>query len=103
MILKLTVGRSHSPNISASSFVFANTFEFLVFEKAQQFCLQGRSDFPNLIKKECASLCGLDPSSLIAHGAGEGSFCVTDELAGEQSFGQLRPGSHHTSAGASLD
>src|SRR5262249_16614190 len=95
MILKLTVGRSQGPNIGASGFVFANTFEFLVFEKTQEFCLQGRSDFPNLIKKERASLCRLDPSGLIAQGAGEGSFGVTEELASEEFFGQRRTVNHH--------
>src|SRR5262245_38632113 len=87
MILEIAIGRSHGPNVGAPGFVFTDTFEFLVFEKAQQFCLQGWSDFPNLIKKKRASLGCLDASGLIAHGAGERSFGMTEKLAGKEFFG----------------
>ena len=39
MILQITIGGGHGPNIGVPGFVLANAFEFLVFEEAQQLCL----------------------------------------------------------------
>src|SRR4030095_5396652 len=38
MLLQITVGGGHGPNIGVPGFVLADAFEFLVFEEAQQFC-----------------------------------------------------------------
>jgi hypothetical protein len=78
MILQITVGGGHGPNIGVPGFVLANAFEFLVFEEAQHLCLQGWSDLADLIEKERAPFCGFDAPGLIAHGTCERSFGVTE-------------------------
>ena len=40
MILQIAIGGGHGPNIGVPGFVLADAFEFLVFEEAQQLCLQ---------------------------------------------------------------
>ena len=78
MLLQITVGGGHGPNIGVPGFVLADAFEFLVFEEAQQFCLERRSDLADLVKKQRAPFRRLDPAGLIAHGTSERSLGVTE-------------------------
>ena len=94
MILQIPIGGGHGPNIGVPGFVLADPLEFLVFEEAQQFCLQRRSDLADLVEKQRAPFRRFDAAGLIAHGARECSLGVTEKLAGEELFGQRRTINH---------
>ena len=72
------MGGGNHPDIDFHRAIGSDGFDFSLIEDAQQFCLRGRRELPDLIKKQHASVCGFEFSIVVFRGSGEGALLVSE-------------------------
>ncbi|MNE86294.1 hypothetical protein D3C80_1833790 [compost metagenome] len=75
------MGGGDYAHIDLVGFVAAQRAYFAFLQHAQQFGLQGQGHVADFVEKQGAAIGRIEQALMIAVGAGEGAFAVTEQLA----------------------
>ena len=75
------IGRGDNPRINVPDAILAQGQIFSAFNRAQEFDLQGRTEFAHFIQKQGAAVCQVEISGSITISSGKRAFAVSEKLA----------------------
>ncbi len=90
LFFQIAVARGEDARVGADFAVGADALKPPVLRHAQQFRLQARRHFQNLIQKNRAAVRFFKPADAHCAGAGERTFFVAEQFAFQQRFGNRR-------------
>src|SRR6185295_3956016 len=85
---QVLLGRTDQADIDINSVVPTNTLKLPLLEHPQEFHLDDRRDFTDLVQKQSASMRQFKSSSPLTERARKGAFLVTEQLCFEQRLRQ---------------
>ena len=88
LIEQIAVGGGYDATIDSNCLRVANSLELLLLKHSQQLDLQRVAHRVDLVEKNCAAMCGLEPAGAILMRAGESSLHVAEQFAFEQAFAE---------------
>ena len=89
-LLDVAVGRGKDAHVDRHRFRAAERFNRALLQRTQQLHLQIRLHLHNLVDKECARMCLLEPAEPATRRACEGAAFVPEQLRLHKRLGQRR-------------
>src|SRR5262249_46182466 len=83
-VLQIAMGSRDEAHVRAQRLYAAEAFVFAILKQPEEFHLDGRRDFADLVQEQGAAFGELDATGLARRRAGERALLVAEELALEQ-------------------